>query len=150
MVVVTGRYAPPAFPQAAEDPARLTYSRTFKGSTPEYVRITVDAKGAGECEERKLEDAANPRAFQLSAGTTRRLFELAADLSNFRSIDLDSHRKVANLGQKTLEYRQSREVNQVAFNHTENRAAIELVNTFEKIGTVEGHISSLEDRKSVV
>jgi hypothetical protein len=144
LVVVTAGYLFPAPPPADDVPAKLTYSRTFKGSTPEYLLIVVDSRGSGSCEERRLDEAPSPRAFQVSAGTTRHLFALAGELHYFQSVDLDSHRKVANLGEKTLEYQQGREVNRVVFNHTENRVATELVDIFEKVGTVERHVSSLE------
>ena len=72
------------------------------------------------------------------------LFALAGELGYFHSIDLDSHRNVANLGKKTLQYQQGHDVNRVVFNYTENRVASELMDIFEKVGMVEGHISSLE------
>ena len=144
LVVVAGGYPVSIFPQAARLPAKLTYSRTFKGSTPEYLLITVDSKGLGAFEGRKLDEAQSPRPFQLSVGTTERIFALAAQLHNFQSVDLDSHRKVANLGQKTLTYQQGEDVNRVVFNYTENRMARELVDIFEAVGTVEEHISALE------
>ena len=69
---------------------------------------------------------------------------MAGQLNNFRSVDLDSHKKVANLGQKVLTYQQGEDVNRVLFNYTENRMARQLVDIFEAVGTVEGHISALE------
>jgi len=142
--MVAGGYPASPFPQAAVVPAKLTYSRTFKGSTPEYVMITVDAKGLGTFEGHQLDDAQSPRPFQLSVGTTERIFALAGQLHNFQSVDLDSHKKVANLGQKTLTYQQGEDVTRVVFNYTENRMAQELVDIFEAVGTVEEHIVTLE------
>ena len=144
LVIVAGSYPASIFLQAAGVPAKLTYSRTFKGSTPEYLQITVDSKGLGTFEGHKLDEAQSPRAFQLSAGTTERIFALAGQLHNFQSVDLDSHKKVANLGQKTLTYQQGEDVNRVVFNYTENRMARELVDIFEAVGTVEEHIAALE------
>jgi hypothetical protein len=122
----------------------LTYSKTLKGSVPEYTKITVDSTGAGSYEGRKLDEAANPRSLRLSPGTTHELFDLAAELNYFRSDKLESHKKVANLGQKTLTYRAGSEVNQVKFNYTQNRAAQDLADLFEKIASVEQHITALE------
>ena len=144
LVIVAGGYPASIFPQAAGVPAKLTYSRTFKGSTPEYLLITVDSKGLGTFEGHKLEEAQSSRPLQLSVGTTERIFALAGQLHNFQSIDLDSHKKVANLGQKTFTYQQGEDVTRVAFNYTENRMARELVEIFEAVGTVEEHISTLE------
>jgi hypothetical protein len=142
--MVAGSYPASIFPQAAGVPAKLTYSRTFKGSTPEYLLITVDSKGLGAFEGHKLDEAQSSRPFQLSAGTTERIFALAGQLHNFQSVDLDSHKKVANLGQKTLTYQQGEDVNRVVFNYTENRIARELVDIFEAVGAVEEHIAGLE------
>jgi hypothetical protein len=144
LVIVAGSYPASIFLQAAGVPAKLTYSRMFKGSTPEYLLITVDSKGSGTFEGRKLDEAQSPRPFQLSEGTTERIFALAGQLHNFQSVDLESHKKVANMGQKTFTYQQSKDVNRVVFNYTENRIARELVDVFEAVGTVEEHIAALE------
>jgi hypothetical protein len=144
LVIVAGSQPASVSPQAAGIPAKLTYSRTFKGSTPEYLLITVDSKGLGTFEGHKLDEAQSPRPFQLSAGTTERIFALAEQLHNFQSVDLDSHKKVANLGQKTFAYQQGEDVNRVVFNYTENRMARELVDIFEAVGIVEQHIAALE------
>jgi hypothetical protein len=144
LVIVAGSYPASVFPQAAGVPAKVTYSRTFKGSTPEYLLIAVDSKGSGTYEGHKLDEAQTSRAFQLSAGTTQRIFALAAQLNNFHSVDLESHKKVANLGQKTLTYQQGGDVNRVVFNYTENRIARELVDLFDAVGMVEEHIAALE------
>ena len=144
LIIVGGGYPAAIFPQAADVPAKLTYSRTFKGSTPEYLLITVDSKGSGTFEGRKLDEAPSPRPFQLSAGTTERIFALAGQLHNFQSVDLETHKKVANLGQKILTYQQGEDVNRVVFNYTENRIAQELVDLLEAVGTVEEHIAALE------
>jgi hypothetical protein len=141
---MAGTYPAPVFPQAPSVPAKLTYSKIFKGSTPEFLLITVDSKGLGSFEGQKLDEAQSPRPLQLSSGTTERIFALAGKLHNFQSLDLESHRKVANLGQKTFTYQQGDDVNRVVFNHTENRLASELVDIFEKVGAVEEHISALE------
>jgi hypothetical protein len=141
---VGGSHLASVFPQAAGAPAKLTYSRTFKGSTPEYLLIIVDSKGSGTYEGHKLDEAQSPRPFQLSAGTTERIFALAGELHNFQSVDLESHKKVANLGQKTLTYQQGGDVNRVVFNYTENPIARELVDLFDAVGMVEEHIAALE------
>ena len=144
LVIMAGGFPASIFPQAAAVPAKLTYSRTFKGSTPEYLLITVDSKGSGTFEGQKLDEAQSPRPFQLSVGTTERVFALAGQLHNFQSVNLDSRKKVANLGQKTLTYQQGEDVNRVVFNFTEDRMARELVDIFEGVGMVEEHIAALE------
>jgi len=104
----------------------------------------VDSKGSGTFEGHKLDEAATPRPFQLSSGTTERIFTLAAQLNNFQSVDLNSHKKVANLGLKTLAYQRGEDVNRVAFNYTENRIARELVDIMEAVGALEEHVTALE------
>jgi hypothetical protein len=111
---------------------------------PECLVITLDSTGAGTFDGHKLDEKQNPRALQLSAGTTSQVFALLGQLHNLRSIDLESHKKVANMGQKRLEYRLGDDVNQVTFNYTENREAEELVQILEKVAAVEEHISALE------
>jgi len=146
LVLAAGRRPAAMFPQGTGVPAKLTYSRTFKGSTPEYIAIRVDATGAGTYEGRKLDEsqAQGPRPLQLSAGTTERILALAEQLHDFRGIQLESHKKVANLGEKTFTYEQGGAQNRVVFNYTENRTARDLVDVFESIGTVEQHIAALE------
>jgi len=146
LLIVAGGHPAAMFPQATGVPAEVSYSRVFKGSTPEYIAISVDEKGAGTYVGRKLDDAQtqNPRSFELSAGTRERIFALAARLHNFQSIQLESGKRVANLGEKTFTYQQGKTVNRVVFNYTENRTAQELVEVFEEMGAVEQHVSALE------
>ena len=146
LIFAAGVRAAALSPQDADVPAKLTYSRTFKGSIPEYIAISVDAHGSGTYEGRKLDeaDAQGPRPFQLSPGTTQRIFAVAGELHDFKGLDLESHKKVANLGEKTLTYAQSGVLNRVVFNYTENRTARELVDVFEAIGVVEQHVAALE------
>ena len=134
-------------PQNAPDSSgtsRLTYNKVLKGSIPEYTAITVDVNGKGTYEGRKLEDPPNPRTIQLSTTTTRRLFELARQLNYFQSIDLESHKRVANLGLKTFVYQARGQTNRVEFNYTLNRDAQELTSMFNKISSVEQHVAALE------
>ncbi len=125
-------------------PPRLTYTKILKGSLPEYERITVDETGKGTFDGRQLSETPNPQRLQLSASVTERLFALADDLGDFRSITLESRKKVADLGKKTFIYQKGRQTYKVEFNYTENRAAEELTNLFEGIASVEEHIAGLE------
>jgi hypothetical protein len=145
-LLVAGFNPATAFPEAPAVPAKLTYSRTFKGSTPEYLAIVVDSTGSGTYEGRKLDEAQKtpPRPLQLSAATTERIFALATQLHDFQSIQLESHKRVANLGEKTFTYQQGGDVNRVVFNYTENRIARELVDLFEAVGAVQQHVGALE------
>ncbi len=123
---------------------RLTYTKIMKGSVPEYERITVNSVGRGSFDGRQLNDPPNPRPLQLSSSVTLQLFDLADQLGDFRSIVLESRKKVANLGEKTFTFQKGHEIYKVTFNYTRNRAAEELTNLFEGIASVEEHIAGLE------
>ncbi len=134
----------PAFGQEINSSATLTYTKVLKDSVPEYLAITVRSDGSGTYEGRKLDDPPSPRPLKLSPATTRRLFALASELDHFRSIDLESHKPVANLGLKTFTYEGRGQKNRCEFNYTLNRHAQELTDLFERIATVERHVIALE------
>lgn len=123
---------------------RLTFTKTLKGSTPEYMALKIGADGKGTYESRLLTDTAVPRPLQVSPATTEQIFSLAKSLNYFQSITLNSRRKVANLGLKTLQYDAGTESHRVEYNYTENRTAQQLTDILEKIGSVEEHIGQLE------
>jgi hypothetical protein len=129
---------------APADGARLTYTKVLKGSVPEYLWISVDSQGEAGYEGRKLDEPPSPNHLKLSAKTTQRLFNLAEGLDNFHGVELESHKKVANLGLKTFVYEQDGQRNEVEFNYTERHEAQVLVDLFEKIASVEQHILTLE------
>lgn len=104
----------------------------------------MDANGEATYDGRKLDDPPAPRPLKLSPATTLRIFQLAEAMNNFQSIDLESHKKVANLGLKTFVYEQDGQKNRAEFNYTLRRDAQELVDLFEKIASVEQHIVELE------
>src|SRR6266567_5942167 len=70
-----GAAAGPA--QEPSGTARLTFTKTLQGSTPEFEEIVVDSDGSATYDGRKLSDSASPRQFKISAATTQRLFALA-------------------------------------------------------------------------
>ncbi len=131
-------------PLAAQGPTRLTYTKVLKGSVPEYLAISVDSNGEGTYEGRKLVEPPGTRSLKLSSATTRRIFQLAEALRNFESIDLESHKKVANLGLKTFVCEREGRQSRAEFNYTQRREAQELVDLFEKIASVQQHIIVLE------
>ena len=135
---------PAAVAEQAGRPPRLTFIKEFKGSTPEYLTIAVDTTGAATYEGRTFDEPSHPRALQLSPATTARLFELAARLDYFHSIELEKRKAVANLGLKTFRYEKDGETHQVQFNYTLRQDANELVNWFERIGCVMQHQVALE------
>jgi hypothetical protein len=130
--------------QAAPSVPRLTFTKTLKGSVPEFMALSIDTSGLGTYDSHNLADAAAARPLQLSSAATSQIFSLAESLNNFDSLDLDSHRKVANMGLKTLSYDSGKESHHVEYNYTENRSGEQLTELLEKICNVEERISELE------
>lgn len=131
-------------PQDSLPPPRLAYSKVLKGSSPEYLFISADTNGNATYEGRKLDEPPSARPLKLSPATTSRLFQLAEALDNFQSLELESHKKVANLGFKTFTYERDGRTNKVEFNYTLRREAQALTELFEKISGVEQHLIVLE------
>jgi len=124
----------------ADSGATITYRRVFKGSTPEFIEIKVSEDGAASFDIRQSSEDADPQPFQVSEPVRAKLFALAAELHNFDGADLDVHRRVADLGQKTLRYEKNGQAHQTQFNYTINHSATQLQTIFE------GLAQQLEDR----
>jgi hypothetical protein len=135
---------PAASAQNTSTSAVVGYTKVLKGSIPEYEKITVSIAGAGQYDGRKLTDPPDPKSFTLPPNTVAKLFALAQSLNNFQNIDLDSHKRVADLGRKTFFYKKGNEEYQCEFNYTLNRRARDLTNLFEGLGSVERHIAAME------
>ena len=148
------------FPQpspTAETPSEalphITYSKDFPNSQPAYFAIVVYEDGQGFY--KSSPDDRNPLSFQFPADRTAEMFGLAGKLNRFKDGMLESNRKVANTGKKTLIYQNGEERYEVAFNHTEKPDAFALVSMFEKISQSQQHILRLKyllrfDRLGVV
>src|SRR5262249_9436275 len=93
----------PAMLRAA-DGATITYRRVFTGSTPEFIEIKVGEDGKGSYDIRQLAEAADPAALAVNPVIREKIFQLAGRLHNFQNADLDAHRRMADLGQKTFRY----------------------------------------------
>ncbi len=104
---------------AAAPSAKLTFRRGFKSSTS---------------------------AFEVSSALRAKMFELTGELNHFQGQDLDVHRKIANLGQKTFRWEQASEVHEVAFNYTLNSAASQLLQIFEGLARQQELLMLLERR----
>lgn len=117
----------------AADGATITYRRVFKGSNPEFIEIKIGEDGMGTYDIRQLSEDADPEPFPLSQRVATRIFELAGQLHDFQGLDLDVHRRIANLGQKTFRYEKGSEVHEAQYNYTTNPTATQLVLIFEGI-----------------
>ena len=127
--------------------AKLTFRRIFKSSAPEFIEISVreDADDA-TYEIRQLDEDPGATKFQVSSQLRARMFALAGELKNFQGQDLDVHRKIANLGEKTFRWEREGQTHEVKFNYTLNSAASQLLQIFEGLARQEELLALLERR----
>jgi hypothetical protein len=125
----------------AGDLPRIIYSKSFPGSVPAYVSITVDNAGAGEYKE--APDDESPLTFQLKGTDVKELFALVDKLDRFKR-PLESQLKVAFMGMKTFRLEHGQEKAEVKFNFSEDPVARDLADCFEKISESEQHRINLE------
>jgi hypothetical protein len=123
--------------------AQITFRKVFKTSYPEFVEIKINQAGSGTYDIRQLDEDANPQPFEVSAPLAQRIFALAAKLNNFQNVDLEVHRRLANLGAKTLLYEKGAEKHETDFNYTLDDTATQLVNTFEGLARQTTDLSDL-------
>lgn len=129
---------------AAGPTATVTFRKIFKSSYPEYVDIKVSDAGTGTFDIRQLDEPSDPRTLRLDASVVRTIFELTAKLHNFDGIDLEMHRRIANLGEKTFSYERDGESHQVTFNYTLNHDAMQLLGIFEGLSRQQTDLADLE------
>jgi hypothetical protein len=120
---------------------RIYYSKSFPGSVPAYVAITVDQAGDGEY--REAPDDESPLKFKVNDPDTRQIFDLTDKLDRFKH-PLESPLKVAFMGMKTFRFERGAEKAEVKFNFSEDPAARDLADCFERISESEQHRISLE------
>lgn len=120
---------------------QLFYSKYFKGSTPEYVAITVQHDGQVTYQEAKDDDA--PIKIQLDPGTVQEMFDLAGKLDDFQH-PIESGLKIANLGQKTFRYEDGADHHEQQFNYSQDANAQMLLDLFERITESEQHYENLD------
>ncbi len=127
--------------------AKLTFRRVFKSSTPELIEITVrEDADESSYEIRQLDDDPERLPFEVSAPLRAKMFELAGQLNHFQGQDLDVHRKIANLGEKTFRWEKGAEVHEAVFNYTLNTAATQLLQIFEGLARQQELVMLLERR----
>jgi hypothetical protein len=132
---------------AASAGAKLTFRRVFKSSTPEFIEISVrEDSDDGSYEIRQLDDDPGAAKFQVSAALRGKMFALAQQLNRFQAQDLDVHRKIANLGEKTFRWEQGSESHEVKFNYTLNATAGQLLQIFEGLARQQELLMLLERR----
>jgi hypothetical protein len=132
-----------AVPGRADAGPTITFRKVFKSSYPEFVEIRVSQSGTGTCDIRQLDEPASPQPIQLGAPLVQKIFSLAAKLHNFQGVDLEVHKRLASLGEKTFRYQNGSQDYQVTFNYTLDPTGTELTNLFENISQQETDLSDL-------
>ena len=137
----------PGQPAAASDLATITFRRVFEGSTPEFVEIAVRQDGAAKADVRQLSDTASPQEFTVKAALRSEIFELAQQLRNFQGADLDAHRRVAYMGQKTFRWEKGARVLRGAVQlHGSIPRPAQLQKIFESLAREQDDLDTLEQR----
>lgn len=132
---------------SADGSGVFTYRRIFKSSTPEFIEIKINQDSdTGSYEIRQLDEDPGATPFQISPALRGRIFELATKLNYFRGLDLDVHRKIANLGEKTFRWERGSEAHEVKFNYTINPDATQLLQICEGLARQQELIDLLQRR----
>ena len=129
--------------ESARASATITYRKIFKTSFPEFVEIKLNEQGVGTSDLRQLDEDPNPQPFEIGTPLAQKIFALAAKLHNFQGVDLEVHRRLANLGEKTLTYESGGETHETKFNYTLDDSASQLVNIFEGLARQSTDLSDL-------
>lgn len=122
---------------------RITFRKVFKSSYPEFVEITVTQSGTGTYDIRQLDEQASPQPLQIGAPLVQRIFALATKLHDFQGVDLEVHKRLASLGEKTFRYQNGSQDYQVTFNYTLDPTGAELTSLFENLSQQETDLSDL-------
>jgi hypothetical protein len=123
----------------AADTPRVSYTKSFPGSEPAYMAITVEKDGAVTYRESKDEE---PETFKLEGDAVDAIFSLAGKLDHFKR-PLESGLKVARTGDKTFRWENGAEAGEAKFNYSTDENARELQDWFERISESERALMNL-------
>jgi hypothetical protein len=125
----------------------FTYRRVFKSSVPEFIEIRIQENSAAATYEiRQLDEDAGAAPFEIGPALRGKIFQLVSELHHFKGLDLDVHRKIANLGEKTFRWDTGAQANEVKFNYTLNSAATQLLQICEGLARQQELIELLQRR----
>lgn len=122
---------------------KVIFIKSFPGSTPAYVHISVDRAGAATYKETADDD---PETFQLEPAATDAIFDLAEKLGHFKS-PLESGLKVAKMGDKILRWENGVEAVEAKYNYSLDENTKLLQDWFERISESERNVLTL--RRSI-
>ena len=131
-----------AMPPAPSD-ATIIFRKIFKSSYPEFVEIKVNESGIGTYDIRQLSDDPSPQPMEVDPSVVQKIFALAGKLHDFDGIDLEMHRRIANLSQKTFQYQLGAETHAVNFNYTQDSNANQLLDIFESLARQQTDLADL-------
>jgi hypothetical protein len=125
----------------AADEARVVFSKSFPGSSPEFMEVRVDKTGNVEYRDRPDDEL--PIKFRLSETETQEVFGLAEKLDYFKH-ELEAPVKVAFMGAKTFRYENGAQKSEVKFNYSQELPAQTLLDWFERMAESAAHRIDLE------
>lgn len=120
---------------------RLVFTKSFPGSAPAYVEISVEKNGTTVYKE--APDDNNPITIQLAQADADTMFSLAEKLQHFTH-PIESSLKVAFMGKKTFRWDDGSAGHQVEFNYSADPNAQALQDWFERIAESERGYIELE------
>src|SRR3989338_2832568 len=129
--------------EGIESGPTVIFIKDFPGSSPAYYSITV--RETGEAIYRPDPNDEAPVEFRLPSDAASEIFSLARKLNRFQDVALESNRRVANMGKKTLEYRDGAAHSAASYNHTEVPEALALTAFFERISQTQQHALRLQN-----
>ena len=119
----------------------IFYSKSFPGSAPAYVEITLEKSGEGVYKE--APDDEQPLKFKLGQKAVSEIFTLAEKLGHFSRL-LESGLPVAKMGEKTFRWVDGGKNSEQKYNYSTDPDAQALQNWFEKMTETEQHVIALE------
>ncbi len=132
---------------AAPSGSIFTYRRIFKSSVPEFIEIKIPENSERATYEiRQLDEDPGASSFEIGPALRTKIFELIGQLGRFKGLDLDVHRKIANLGEKTFAWSSGTESYEVRFNYTLNSSATQLLQICEGLARQQELLELLQRR----
>jgi hypothetical protein len=125
----------------------FTYRRVFKSSVPEFIEIRIQQNSSASTYEiRQLDEDPSATPFEIGPALRSKIFQLISDLHYFKGLDLDVHRKIANLGEKTFRWDDGAQSSEVKFNYTLNTSAMQLLQICEGLARQQELLELLQRR----
>jgi hypothetical protein len=125
----------------ARDATRLFFSKSFPGSVPPYMQVTLERDGQAEYKE--APDDELPLRFKLTSTETAEIYTLVDKLDRFKR-PVESGLKVAFMGTKTFRLEGAAEKSEVQFNYSEDADARALWEWCERMTESAQHSIALD------